>query len=172
MDTSHNQQKNINSRERNINFLYVFFIVFITVISCSILLFRYNTNFSIFSQKDFVISKMERIQQYQQLQQKEFIVVDSLYNRIQAFNPGVTALYEESDIKYLINEMKGIYEKNTWDLRYKVFLHTAQFYEMWFTDKKELWSKQENISKFKSNLEECEIGLQNKKDELRSNFKK
>ena len=75
MDTSHNQQKNINSRERNINFLYVFFIVFITVISCSILLFRYNTNFSIFSQKDFVISKMERIRQYQQLQQKEFITV-------------------------------------------------------------------------------------------------
>lgn len=172
MATVHYKQKTLSNRERNISFLYVLILFAIAVISCSILLFRYNANFTIFSQKDFVIKKMERIRQFQQTQAKEYIIVDSLYNRIQLFNPGIMAIYEENDIKYLLNEMKDLYEKNTWDKRYKVFFHTSGLYEMWFTDKKELWSKQENVSKFKSNLEKCEIGLQNKKDELLLNLKK
>lgn len=172
METNDIKQGTASYRERNINFLYVLVLFIAATAICSVLLFRYNTNFTVFSQKDFVIRKMDRIHNYQQIQMKEFIIMDSLYKRITVFDPGITALYEEGDIKYLLNEMRGLYEKNTWDKRYKVFLHTADFYEMWFTDKKELWSKQENVTKFKFNQEECEIGLQKKKDELRLNLKK
>lgn len=165
-------QSTESGRERNIGFLYVLFLFIGATLFCSMILFRYNANFTIFSQKDFVIRKMDRVHQFQQVQAREFMIIDSLYNRISAFDPGITALYEEGDIKYLLNEMRNLYERNSWDKRYKVFLHAADFYEMWFTDKKELWSKLENVTKFKSNLEECEIGLQNKKDELRSDLKK
>lgn len=172
MGTIHHKQKTISNRERNISFLYVLILFAVAVTICSILLFRYNSNFTVFSEKDFVIKKMERIHQFQQLQAKEYIIIDSLYNRIHSFNPGITAMYEESDIKYLLNEIKNLYEKNSWDKRYKIFSHTSDIYEMWLIDKKELWSKQENVSKFKSNLEKCEIGLQNKKEELLINLKK
>ncbi|RHH07901.1 hypothetical protein DW228_18380 [Bacteroides fragilis] len=165
------QPQTTNSREKLIGFLYVLILFTVATFICCVILFRYNTNFKIFSRKDFVIIKMERIRNFQQIQNKEFIIIDSLYNSIHAYNPGITALYEENDIKYLLNEMKDIYERSPWDKRYKAFYHTAGFYEMWFTDKKELWSKQENVAKFKANLEQCEIGLQNKKDELR-NLKK
>lgn len=51
-------------------------------------------------------------------------------------------------------------------------MHVADFYQMWLTDRKELWSKRENISTFKKNLEECEIGLESKKQDWRSVLKK
>lgn len=162
------QVQTTNSREKLIGFLYVLILFTAATAACCMILFRYNTNFTVFSQKDFVIIKMERVRSFQQMQNKEFIIIDSLCKSINAYNPGVTALYEESDIKYLLNEMKGIYERTPSDERYKVFYHTASLYEMWFIDKKELWSKQENVIWFKANLEQCEIGLQNKKEELRS----
>lgn len=170
MDT---QNHHTNSRrEKNIAFFYVLILFVVTTTVCCTLLFRYNTNFTIFAQKDFVVKKMERIQNFQHIQDLQTMALDSLKSKIRSFNPGVMALYEESDIKYLINEHKEIYEKAPLDNRYKMFLHVAVFYEMWFTDKKELWSKRENVTNFKKNLEECEIGLQNKKEDLRSHFKK
>ena len=39
---------------------------------------------------------------------------------------------------------------------------------MWLSDRKQLWSIGQNISLFKANLEECEIGLQKKEEDLRS----
>jgi hypothetical protein len=42
---------------------------------------------------------------------------------------------------------------------------------MWFADKKELWSNQQNIILFRKNLEECQIGLQKKTDQLKNTKK-
>ena len=161
-----------NKREKNIAFFYVLILFVISTTVCCVLLFRYNTNFTAFSRKDFVMIKMERIRSFQHVQNRQAVALDSLKGKILSFNPGVFAMYEESDIKYLINEIKEVYEKSALDNRYKMFLHIAVFYETWFTDKKELWSKRENITSFKRNLEQCEIGLQNKKEDLRSHFKK
>lgn len=170
MDTQ--KYRTTRKHEKNIAFFYVLILFVATTTVCCILLFRYNTNFTVFSRKDFVMIKMERIRKFQHVQDEQSIALDSLKGKILSFNPGVIAMYEESEIKYLINEIKEVYEKAPMDNRYKTFLHVAVFYETWFTDKKELWSKRENISNFKRNLEECEIGLQNKKEDLRSHFKK
>lgn len=169
MDTQ--KYRTTSKHEKNIAFFYVLILFIITTAVCCILLFRYNTNFTAFSRKDFVMIKMERIRNFQHVQDRQSVALDSLKGKIVSFNPGVVAMYEESEIKYLINEIKEVYEKASLDNRYKMFLHVAVFYETWFTDKKELWSKRENILNFKRNLEECEIGLQNKKEDLRSHFK-
>jgi uncharacterized protein YqgQ len=84
----------------------------------------------------------------------------------------VTAVYEENDIEFMINELKNIYEQHAWDVRYKSFAHVSAFYDAWFTDKKVLWTKKDNIMRFKQNLEECEIGLKNNKDNLLLSSKK
>ena len=76
-----------------------------------------------------------------------------------AFQPGVYAQYEEDDIHYLINNLRNTYERNSWDKRYKLFMHIADFYAMWLSDKKQLWSIEQNIRLFKANLEECENRL-------------
>jgi hypothetical protein len=120
------------------------------------------------TQKEFVIAKMDRIRQFQTVQSEQMIIVDSIFNKIKDFKPGVQASYEENDIKYYLNDIKSQYEKNSYDKRYKIFFQVSDFYDMWFADRKELWSKQQNVAGFKKNLEDCEIGLQKKTDELKN----
>lgn len=160
-----------NQRERIIGFVYVSLLFVITTVICCICIFYYNFETKTASQKEFAISKMDRIKAFQTLQSEEQIIVDSIYIKIKEFNPGVSASYEENDIKFYLNDIKGIYEKNPYDTRYKVFTQVSNFYNLWFADKKEVWTKRQNISVFTKNLEACEIGLQKKKDEL-NNAKK
>lgn len=161
----------MNQKEKIMGFFYVLLLFLSITFICCFLLFYYNSDFRFLSQKNFVIQKMDRVRQFQADQSDASLVIDSLYSKIQRYNPGVHAVYEENDIRFMINDLKAIYEKQAWDTRYKPFLHISEFYTMWFADKKDLWSKRENIKKFKQNLEDCEIGLNNKKNELTSNRK-
>lgn len=172
MEDKKKSKKTMNQREKTMGHIYVFLFFSVTTIVCILLIFLWNTDFKAFEQKDFVVIKMNRIKDFQQDQNSYRILVDSLYSRINNFQPGIHAKYEEDDIKYLINNLRNVYEHNSWDTRYKVFTHIASFYDMWFTDKKQLWSIRQNIQLFKSNLEECEIGLQKKEEDLRSGNKK
>jgi hypothetical protein len=111
---------------------------------------------------------MDRIRNFQSIQSDQMVVVDSIFGKIRDFNPSIQASYEENDIKYYLNDIKRLYEENSYDKRYKIFYQVSGFYNMWFADRKELWSKSRNIEGFKKNLEDCEIGLQKKKDELKN----
>jgi hypothetical protein len=160
----------MNQKEKVMGFIYVF-LLFVSVMTiCCLLLFYYNSDFKVFSQKDFAIYKMDRIREYQDSQAKASVMVDSLYNKINQYNPGVQAVYEENDIKFMINSLKNIYEERAWDVRYKSFYHVSEFYSMWFIDKKDLWGKQENIRKFRKNLEACEVGLLKNKNDLNASL--
>lgn len=121
--------------------------------------------------KNLIVKKAERQQMLRREQANSLIQCDSLYLRIERFDPGVNASFEENDIKFLINDLKEVYERNVWDKRYKVFYHVATYYEMWFADKKILWSKKMNILNFSRNLEACEMGLTQKEEELKSKQK-
>lgn len=110
-----------NNREKTIAFVYVCIFFVLTTIICCVSLVYYQSSDNIKAQKVFAISKMDRIRSYQDIQNKERIVVDSLYNQIKGFNPEINASYEESDIKFYLNDLKGIYSKNSHDGRYKIF---------------------------------------------------
>nr|WP_262487079.1 type VI secretion system transmembrane protein TssO [Geofilum rubicundum] len=62
--------------------------------------------------------------------------------------------------------MKIRYADNIWDNRYKAFLHVSDLYELLLTDKKKTWTIGQNINNFRQNLEACEIGLEQKNEEL------
>lgn len=162
----------MNQKEKVFGFIYVLLIFMSITGICSYLIFYYNPDFRLSSQKDFAITKMSRIKEYQDAQSSYTLTMDSLSAKIAKFNPGVNAVYEENDILYMINNLKNVYENRSWDTRYKSFLHVSDFYYMWFVDKKELWSKKVNITNFKKNLEECEIGLNTKKTEMNTALRK
>lgn len=164
-------QKPLSDKERNIGFIYVLILFTVIVVVCGYFMFSSENTANTLSNKSLVVRKMDRLREFQGVQSNNLLVVDTLYARISRFEPGVNALYEENDIKYMINELSRQWENNQWDKRHKVFWHIASLYEMWFADKKELWSKQDNIVKFKKNLEECELGLQKKESALNSKGK-
>lgn len=171
MENSSNHSNTRNSRnakEKLIAFIYVTVLFSIVTIICCISIFYYNESKSTYQHKEYVIGKMERIVNFQAMQRKQVVIADSIFNRIKEFNPSINANYEENDIKYYLNEVRHLYEDKSYDERYKIFMQLSNFYNMWFADKKELWSKKENLVLFKRNLEECEIGLNKRKEDLNS----
>lgn len=167
METNTSKQTR-NTKERTIGFIYVSLLFTVTTAVCCLCLFYYNFADKNQAKKEFAITKMDRIRAFQSLQNDKIVIVDSIYNKISTFNPGISASYEENDIKFYLNEIKDIYDKNSYDSRYKIFAQVSSLYNMWFADKKEVWTKQQNISVFTKNLEACEIGLQKKKEELKT----
>ncbi|GHT23919.1 hypothetical protein AGMMS4957_16140 [Bacteroidia bacterium] len=109
------------------------------------------------TEKQLAILQMERIHRFQAQQSKELPVVESLFQRIHRFDPGTRTNYEENDIKYYLSDLQDIAAQNGSDARYRLFLHLSNFYAAWLIDKKELWSKQQNIITFRQNLDACEI---------------
>lgn len=160
--------KPVSERERFIGFIYVLTLFIAITGVCGYILFRYEGTSHTFSNKTMVIKKMERQKEFQITQSAQISGADTLFSRIEKFQPGVNASYEENDIKFLINDLAKQWEKNSWDKRNKMFWHLSSVYEMWFADKKELWSRQDNILKFNNNREKCELGLQRKEGELKN----
>lgn len=167
MKTS-SQKKNISDRERLIGYLYVMLLFLLVCVICGYSLVSQDNYNHLFAGKSVIVRKMERLKDFRRIQSENVAVVDSLFNRINEFSPGINASYEENDIRFLINDLSLLWEQNSRDQRYKVFMHLSAFYEIWLADKKELWSHQENLTTFRKNLEECEIGLQKKQEVLGS----
>ncbi|MDR1502894.1 MAG: type VI secretion system transmembrane protein TssO [Prevotella sp.] len=159
-----------NKREKTIGFVYVTLLfVGATFISCWCLFYYTDTKSE--TRKEFVIAKMDRIRAFQNVQEGQMLIVDSIYNKIKTFDPGINASYEENDIKFYLNDIKKLHDDNSYDGRYKIFAQISNYYNMWFADRKELWSRQQNIIHFRKNLEDCQIGLDKKMDELKNTKK-
>lgn len=161
--------KHVNRRERIGGLIYVL-LFFCAGVGLSAWLLLSDSSVSrIFARKDSVQLKMERQQSFRKAQENSANVCDLLVERILAYDPGVNATYEKNDIQYIINELRRQYDDSKNDKRYVAFLHTGDFYQMWFNDRQYLWSLGSNLSYLKSNLEECELGLQKRKEELKGN---
>lgn len=161
--------KHINLKERVSGLIYVLLFFCVGVICSAWLLLRDSDLSGTFSRKDGVQLKMERRQSFRRAQAEGATVCDLLVKRISAYDAGVNASYEKNDIQYVINELRGWYEKNRHDKRYLTFLHMGDFYQLWFNDRQYLWSLKSNLDYLKSNLGECELGLEKRKEELRGN---
>ncbi|MDR1437334.1 MAG: type VI secretion system transmembrane protein TssO [Candidatus Symbiothrix sp.] len=162
------KQKNIHNRKEKIAaFIRVTLLFLSATITACALLFYHSGTIKPNARKEFAISKMYRIQSFRNIQNEQWIIADSIYRKIEKYDPGIHASYEESDVKYYLSTFGKLFENNSYDNRYKIFHHLSTFYNTWFADRKELWAKTQNIARFRKNLEECEIGLQRKKDNLK-----
>ncbi len=168
----HYAKHNRNKTERTQGFIYVCSI-FILIVGLGIYYMssRYHLNPYESPNKSLIITKMNQQSNFLDKQEDYQILSDTLFSKISNFKPGVNASYEESDIKFMINELSEEWENNSWDKRNKLFFQMSELYEMWFNDKKKLWAKTENISMFKKNLEESELGLQKKEAKLNGKTK-
>lgn len=170
MKTAPTIHKTIRRRDR-LSGMAAVLVIFSLCTSLCLYYFISTFDTDLSSYKDVIVKKSQRQQKFRDVLSSHKTTCDSLFLRIERFDPAINALFEENDIKFLINDLRGVYEQNEWDKRYKVFFHVAGFYEMWFADKKILRSKKDNIRKFSSNLEQCEMGLTMKEEELKAKQK-
>ena len=167
-DSTTGTKNYVNRKERIGGLIYVLFFFFIGVGAGSWFLLDQSDMTQIFSRKDLVNAKMKRQQDFRRGQERVNITCDIIAKSIEAYDPGVNAIYEKNDIQFMINELRKEFENNRLDRRYMVFLHMSDFYQMWFNDKQHLWSLESNLAYLKQNLEECELGLEKRREANRT----
>jgi len=123
----------------------------------------------VFSRKNVISAKMKRQQDFKREQENFVPTCEIIVDKIKNYDPGVNAVYEKDNIQFIISELHKKYEHNRMDKRYMVYLHLGDFYQMWFNDKQYLWSLQSNLASLQQNLENCELGLNEKKEKLKNN---
>jgi len=168
MNQSNNKKIYVNRKERIGGLIYVLLFFIIGAGLCSWLLLSQSDIRHVFSRKDIVSAKMKRQQDFKREQENVVVACDLIVERINNYDPEVNAVYEKNDIQFMINELRRNYEANRSDKRYMVYLHLGDFYQMWFNDKQYLWSLMSNHRYIKQNLDECELGLNKKKEELKN----
>jgi hypothetical protein len=161
-----NKIDTMTQKEKVMGFAYVVILFLLISVVCCMTIFLYNSNFGSIERKEYFVGKMKRIGEYRNDQKQYTATIDLLYKKINEHNPGVLAIYEEDNIKFLLNDLRDMYEHKSIDTRYRSFLHIADFYYIWYADKRTLWTLNNNIDIFTKNLEECELGLANKKDDF------
>lgn len=162
------KKESLNQSEVTMGKLYVFLIWGITSLIACLLVAWVNFDIHTKGRKGQIIARIERVREFRSTQNTEKKDIDSLYNKIICFNPGIYAQYEETEINLIANDLKSIYEGNAQDKRYEMFIQSADIYMMWLADKKKLWTKKQNVENFSKKLQDCEIGLQRVQDKLKT----
>lgn len=155
----------ISKEERKIQFIYLMsFWVMLSLLFCYVCFFNYSK--SEIRSKELVIEKINMENALLKSQFESAPQIDSLSKMLMQYQPGTSQVYLENNISYELDELKKINEARKNDVHYKVFNQLYVFNSMQFFDKKAIWSASNNISYLKKNLEDCEIGFQQKQDNL------
>ena len=94
-------------------------------------------------------------------------LLETSYRKINVLQLATPQPFAENDIKNSINDVANSFENtNIYDTRKEGYLQIAQFYKMYFEDKKIAAKKTENITLFQKQFEECSIGFKEKEQQL------
>lgn len=155
----------ISKEERKIQFIYllVFWLV-LSGIFCYACFFNYSK--SEIRSKELVIEKINAENAILKSQFQSASHVDSLSRMLLQYQPASSQVYLENNINYELDELKKIIDAKKNDPNYHVFNQLHVFNSMQFFDKKAIWNATNNIASLKKNLQDCEIGFQQKQDNL------
>ncbi|RFM25608.1 hypothetical protein DXN05_24285 [Deminuibacter soli] len=113
--------------------------------------------------KQKLAKKIKEEAQFETVAEETKPTIDSTFKKIIQYDPSVQALFLESDIQNAIAAIKAAYQRRAYDNRYKCFLQQARFFEMMFSDRKELRGNYKDIENYNKSLEDCKVyrtGLQ------------
>ncbi|NAW50013.1 hypothetical protein GNY06_00930 [Elizabethkingia argentiflava] len=156
----------LSTREKRHLFTYLLGMSILAGLVFVIIILR---NFdSPFSKTDLLGIQM--LEQKNKFAQQQLIVAPLLsasYKKISILKQETPQPFAENDIKNSINEVANCFENiNIYDTRKEGYLQIAQFYKMYFEDKKIAAKKAENIKLFQKEFEECSIGFKDKEQQL------
>ena len=156
---------NISSEEKNVQFIYLLVFWLIIGIVFYFACFHFYELPEIRS-KSLLTSELKKEMKIQQEQEAYSKHVDSLSKMIQHYDPGTSQVYLESSINYELEELQKLHDSQKDDPNFKIFKQLNTFYAMQFFDKKAVWTSKSNSESLRKNLEECEIGFQQKLNNL------
>jgi len=138
--------------------MFIFFLclfVLATSILCTALFYDYRTDVA-YSKKE-LSQKLGEAESFENVVRENRSAVDTTYSKIVKFNPNVQALFLENDIKSSIAALKSVYERKSYDTRYKTFLQASTLYDKLFYDRRELRGNNTNIGRLNQLVEDCKL---------------
>lgn len=156
---------NISSEEKDVQLMYLLAFWLVISVLFYFACFHHYTMPEIRS-KTLIVSELDKEKKILEEQNTYSKHVDSLSKMIMQYDPGTSQVYLESSINYELEELQKIYDSKNTDPNFKIFKQLDEFYSMQFFDKKTMWNSKNNTESLKKNLEECEIGFQQKLNNL------
>lgn len=156
----------LSKREKRYQFIYLLAMLLITLVLLGIITLR---NFiGPFASNDLLETQM--LEQKNKFLRQQAIVapfLETSFLKINILKQETPQPFAESDIKNSINSIANSFENaDVYDTRKEGYVQIAQFYKMYFEDKKIAAKKTENIALFEKQFEECSIGFKDKEHQL------
>lgn len=156
----------LSKQERRYHLVYLISILFLTIFVMGVLILKKVD--SPFSQAD--ILEIQMLSQKNKFSDQAKIIsplLESTFRKINILKLETPQPFAENDIKNSINEVANSFENTTiYDPRKEAYFQIAQFYKMFFEDKKIAAKRAENIQLFEKQFEECSIGFKDKEQQL------
>ena len=115
----------------------------------------------------FEMQLLEQKKQFEKMQADIQPFLEKTFNKIDALPPSGLQAFTEADIKNSINQIANASENDkVQDIRKESYLQIAQFYKIYFEDKKIAGKKADNILLFEKEFTECNIGFKDKETQL------
>jgi len=155
------------SRKEKYQYFFYLLLLLVTglVILCYIFLRNYPSPFS--NDIGFEASMLEQKNKFEKLQGTIQPFIEKTYEKIDALPLSGIQPFAESDIQHSINEIANVSTDETIvDPRKECYIQIAQFYKMYFEDKKIAGKKADNILLFENQFTECNIGFKDKEQQL------
>ena len=166
MEYKKERHKVTRSQEKIIGLVYVVTIFFLTTALCGYILFFSTNSYQTLKGKKAILEQIHRVRVFEKEQAEQMDKNELINTKITQFDPSLKAIYEKQEITLLLGEVRNVYLQHKWDNRYKIFEQMAVFYELQLLDKDRLWNIQQNIEKFKSDLERCRTNTENRRNNL------
>lgn len=159
-------QITLSRKEKHYQFVYLILMLIAAMVLLSIIFLKGFE--SPFSSAD--VTSLQTLEQKSKFDNQQKVVqklLDSTFTKITKLTDEVPQPFEENEIKYGINDIQNSFENaNVNDLRKQAYPQIAQFYKMYFDDKKRISKITENIKNFEKQFEDCSIGFKEKKQNL------
>ena len=159
-------QITLSKKERHYQFVYLVLMLLAAMIFLGIIFLKGFE--SPFSSSDMIaIQTLDQKSKFDQQQKIVQPLMDSTFTQINKLTDEAPQPFEENNIRYGINDIANSFENaGVTDLRKQAYPQIAQFYKMYFDDKKLISKKSENIKIFEKQFQDCSIGFKEKKGQL------
>lgn len=156
----------LSKREKGYQFIYLLVMLLLALLVLSVIILRkFDSPFS--ESNALEIQMLEQKNKF--IRQQEIVepLLKKSYEKISILKQETPQPFAENDIKNSINDVANSFENaGIYDTRKEGYLQIAQFYKMYFEDKKIAAKKTENITLFQKQFEECSIGFKEKEQQL------
>lgn len=156
----------LSSREKIHQFVYLLSMLLVFMgVFCFVIYRKFDNPLSAGN-----ILETQMLEQNNKFMQHQHLVMPLLeisYKKINILQLSSLQPFAENDIKNSINDVANSFANvNIYDTRKEGYVQIAQFYKMYYEDKKIAAKKTENIKLFEKQFEECSIGFKDKEQQL------